>query len=59
MFPEFTFKGEGGGSTQKDQWFTFFVDIELWTQSLTHTLIPFTNILAALCTSLIIPLAIC
>ena len=33
MFPEFTFRGEGG-SDQKDQRFTFFLDIDLWTQSL-------------------------
>ncbi len=33
MFSEFTFRGEGG-SAQKDQRFTFFIDIELWTQSL-------------------------
>ena len=34
MFSEFTFRGEGGGSAQKDQRFTYFIDIELWTQSL-------------------------
>ncbi len=34
MFSEFTFRGEGGGSAQKDQRFTFFIDIELWTRSL-------------------------
>ena len=28
--------GRGGGSAQKDQRFTFFIDIELWTQSLTE-----------------------
>ncbi len=27
--------GGRGGSAKKDQWFTFFIDIELWTQSLT------------------------
>ncbi len=26
--------GGGGRSAQKDQWLTFFVDIELWTLSL-------------------------
>ena len=34
MFSEFTFRGEGG-SAQKDQRFTFILDVELWTQSLT------------------------
>ena len=32
MFPEFTFRGEG--SDQKQQQFTFILDIELWVQSL-------------------------
>ncbi len=34
MFSEFTFRGRG--SAQKDQQFTFFLDIELWTQSLSQ-----------------------
>ncbi len=45
MFSEFTFRGEGGGSAQKDQRFTFFLDIELWTLSLINNeideIIPF------------------
>ena len=41
MFSEFTFKGEGGGSAQKDQRFTFFIDIELWTRSLKEMNFPF------------------
>ena len=31
----FTIRGERG-SAQKDQWFTFFIHIELWMQSSSH-----------------------
>ncbi len=34
MFPEFPFRGEGGGSVKNGQRFPFFLDIELCTRSL-------------------------